>query len=261
MKRIRLLLGFVCLSISPIVAGCAADGTGSDGAESDDTGDDDDVAGDDDDSAGDDDDDDVGSGVALGPMSNLHLWKDGCSSQLWGRWTSDDDYQLDFIQLKDSDGNVVASKTYYDLTFSAGFDEAWMFFDDATFSDTQYSVFVDFASQPDATASITLDPGFYTDDSRFDPGAVLQSGPDGGLAVYVTPSFNGTVQRVMVYDDSWCRQSWKVFYTEPALSNGSSTRLDLGGFYESGTSLNLTIEGVNTGTNYTYYGTAAIVVP
>lgn len=194
-------------------------------------------------------------------ISNLHLWKDGCSVELWGRWQSGDDYAIDAFQVRTEAGDLIASVTYAELTFRGGMDEVWRFFDAIPFPETRYRVLFLFGDGSEHEETIDLDADLFAGPTLLGAGNVLADGPGGGLAVYVDSQISGSVQRVMVYDASSCRVHWKVFYSEPQLSPGTTTRLDVGGAFSSGEELVVTVEGVDDAANYTYYTSVHVTVP
>ena len=194
-------------------------------------------------------------------ISNLHLWKDGCDAELWGRWLSGDDYALDVFQILTEAGETVASITYYDLTFRGGMEEVWRFFDANSFTASRYRARFLFSDGSEHEETVDLDAGFFAGPALLTPGTMLADGPMGGLAVYAASTIDASVQRVMVYDANRCRQHWKVFYSEPQLDAGGTTRLDIGGYFVAGTPLLVTVEGVDYGANYTYYTSFEITAP
>ena len=84
----------------------------------------------------------------------------------------------------------------------------------------------------------------------------------GGLTITVDSTIHGSVQRVIMYNAStFCRESSKVFFTEPRLSPGSPTQFDVGGFYPTGTELLVTVEGIDSVAAYTFYTTVTVLAP
>ena len=194
-------------------------------------------------------------------IANFHLWKDGCDSELWGRWNSGDDYSLEVFQVRTEAGTLVASVTYGDLSFEGGMEEVWRFFDESSFPASRYRVLFLFGDGTEHEETVDLDPTFFEGPAILSVGNVVADGPNGGLAVYVGSDISGSVQRISVYDANRCRVYWKIFYTEPQLSSGSTTRLDVGGYFASGTELLLAVEGVDAALAYTYYTTVSVTIP
>ncbi|MEM6927856.1 MAG: hypothetical protein AAF602_13070 [Myxococcota bacterium] len=132
--------------------------------------------------------------IDVGPLVDLVLYNP-CGRDLWGRWTSGEDFDLTGVEIWTEDGDEVARVTYFDAVgFVGGTLETYRFFDqDARFGDPAYDVQFLFAGAPSARAVIesrdALPPAtgrFVLDDVRDAFGSDIElrirpSGFDGGL--------------------------------------------------------------------------------
>jgi len=203
-----------------------------------------------------------------GPFSNFTLYRNVCEGEgyhLWARWNNKFSFEMEGYVVYRPD-NTKMTKSFYDVPgFYAGYDDVWLLDETGPSPSGKYliefNITANNISQKIEVESEVTD-GLYKDNTLL----TLVKASKGDLSnviLTVKPKFNGTVQRVMVYEgNGGCFKTKMIFYEEPALMTGYSTEIDIGSINaNTGENLIAVIEGVNNDTNYSFYSTVEFQMP
>lgn len=229
----------------------SGDGDGGTGGDASDAGD-----------AGDDasDDGDAGGQPDTDPLGDLTLRTDGCQTELWGHWTNTQDWDLHEVTLFTPDYDQVAQTTHFETpSFQADQDDDYLFWDDVGPDDPPYILEVNYGDGI-TEAELGVEQGLQPGNDLYTVANSRVESQD-GLVVDLEPEFSGELYEMRVYDDQECLITTTQFFERPSLTEGESTRLDIGHVGDSGDTIHLMLLGVDDGIEYTNYDLFEVEIP
>ncbi len=196
------------------------------------------------------------------PFINFNIWRSTDGSQLWGRWESGNNYEISQITVTYPNGQSIR-KTYYETpSFNSGYDEVWFLSDNGGFTEGEYTIKFQIStgngSTVEKTYVRTVENEIYKGTNLF----TINSGEIDsfdGLKLNITPSFNGTIQRVNVYSLEGAWLYTKTWSSGVSVTNNISSIISIGGNYTPQT-LIISFEGANNAINYMYYSAVEFIL-